>query len=75
MKATRTFLVVIAAAAVAGCSRTPNPVAPAETPRLSGTHLISSGNTAGTTSSVSSAIPDSAAFGSGRGTHLIGGGN
>lgn len=30
MKATRTFLVVVTAAAAAGCSRTSNPVAPAE---------------------------------------------
>jgi hypothetical protein len=75
MKATRTLLVAIAAAAAAGCSRTPNPVAPAEAPRFSGIHLIGSGNRADATSSVSSAVPDSSAFGSERGTHLIGGGN
>lgn len=68
MKATRTFLVIIAAAAAAGCSRTSNPVAPGES-------TIGSGNKANATSSVSSAIPDSTGFGSERGIHLIGGGN
>ncbi len=75
MKAMRIFLIVIAAAAAAGCSRTPNPVAPEGTPRFSGTHLIGSGNKADATSSVSSAIPDSTGFSSERGLHLIGGGN
>lgn len=75
MKATRTFFVIITAAAVAGCSGTSSPVAPAEAPRFSGLHLIDSGNTADTTSSVSSAIPDSTGFDSERGTHLIGGGH
>ena len=75
MKATRTFLVVITAAAAAGCSGTSNPVAPAEAPRFDGTHLIGGGNRADTTSSVSSAIPDSTGFDSERGIHLIGGGH
>lgn len=75
MKATRTFIVLLAALGAAGCGGTSSPVAPAEAPRFSGLHLIDSGNTADTTSSVSSAIPDSTGFDSERGTHLIGGGH
>lgn len=62
MKATRTFLLVLAAAAVAGCTGTSSLVAPPD----SGAHSdavqpTSSADTAGT------------AYG--RGVHLIGGGN
>lgn len=50
MKATRTFLVVITAAAVAGaCSRTPTLVAPPDGPARSGTlQTTSNGDTVST---------------------------
>ena len=61
MKATRTLLVVIAAASAAGCSRTPNPVAPPDGP--ASFDVVQS-----------TSIPDSVSTEL-RGVHTFGGGN
>lgn len=61
MKATRTFLVVLAAIGAAGCSRTPDPIAPAGAGARS--------NVLQTTSSADSVSTEL------RGVHTFGGGN